>query len=87
MQNSFKIIEHKLKNNEVIPPMKLPSKFGKSLPICQVTYFHQFSCFCIMSRAQQREVCFNLFCVRIEVRMLILQYLRGPVHFQVIVCQ
>jgi len=39
-------------------------------------FFHQFSCFCNMRHAQQHEVRFNLFCIRIEVRILIMQYFK-----------
>jgi len=36
--------------------------------------FCQFSCICNMRYMQQRELCFYLFHVRIEVRISILQY-------------
>jgi len=61
-------------------------EFGKSLPI-RHSFFCQFSCFCNMRHAQQHEVRFNLFCIRIEVRILdIAIFWSGPVHFQAIVC-
>jgi len=48
------------------------------------TFFHQFPIFCNMRRTQQCEVHFNLFCIKVEVRISILQYFKrsNPVHFQ-----
>jgi len=49
------------------------------------SFFHLFSYFCNMRCMQQHEVHFNLFHVRIEVRMSILQYFKRSSLFQVIV--
>jgi len=54
--------------------------------ICQVFFANFPLIFCNMRHAHQREVRFNLFYARIEVMISILQCLRGPVHFQAIVC-
>jgi len=42
--------------------------------------------FCNMRLVHQREVRFNLFCIKIKVTISMWQCLRGPVYFQAIVC-
>ena len=53
---------------------RIVKNFGESQQFAN--FFSPIFLFCNMRRAQKREMHFNLFCVRIEVRILILQYFK-----------